>query len=85
MARQTPSVRLWEWVVDQETGCTRSGVSGTRQRAMAALSQALITAGAPTSGRVVPMALVDGACGVSYLRMAPVLTADCHEGVIRWS
>jgi len=79
------SVRVWEWVVDQGTDRATSGVSGTRHRAMAALSQALITAGAARSGRVVPMALVDGAYGVSYLRMAPVLTADCDKGVIRWS
>ena len=85
MAGPASSVRLWEWVVDRGAKRAPSGVSGTRDRAMAALSQALITAGAPTSGRVVPVALVDGAYGVSYLRMAPVLTADCDRGVIRWS
>jgi hypothetical protein len=79
------SVRLWEWVLDRDAGRAASGVSGTRHAAMSALSQTLITAGAPTSGKVVPMTLVDGAYGVSYLRMAPVLTADCEKGVIRWA
>lgn len=79
------SVRLWEWVVDQAPGRASSGVARTQHRAMTALSQTLITAGTPTSGKVVPIALVDGPSGFSYVRMAPVLTADCREGVIRWS
>jgi hypothetical protein len=79
------AVRLWEWAVDREAGRATSGVSGTRHAAMSALSRTLITAAGPTSGKVVPMTLIDGAYGVSYLRMAPVLTADCEKGVIRWA
>ena len=79
------SVRLWEWVVDHGPGRYSSGVSGTRHRAMTALSQTLITAGAPASGQVIPIALVDGACEISYFRMLPVLTADYKMGVIRWA
>jgi hypothetical protein len=76
--------RLWEWVVDRGAANAPVGVSGTRHRAMEALSHTLIEAGAPASGRVVAVALVDGAYGVSYFRMAPVLTADYEEGVITW-
>jgi hypothetical protein len=85
VAGLTSSVRLWEWVVDRGAGRATSGVSAARHGAMTALSKTLITAGVPASGRVVPIALVDGSCGFSYLRMAPVLTADCQKGVIRWS
>jgi hypothetical protein len=51
---------------------------------MEVLSQTLIATGAPASGRVVPIALVDGAYGFAYLRMDPALTADYVGGVIRW-
>jgi hypothetical protein len=84
VAGLTSSVRLWEWIADQEADRAVSGVSGTRHGAMTALSRTLITACAPASGRVVPMKLVDGESGFSYLRMAPVLTADCEKGVIKW-
>lgn len=86
MVRLTSSERLWEWVVDDQ-GADRglSGVSGTRHRAMTALSLALTAVSASASGRVVPMALVDGPDGFAYLRMEPAITADCEKGVIRWS
>lgn len=96
MAGPMSSVRLWEWVVDEGGDHASSGdgdgasgascgVSGVRHNAMDALSRSLIAAGGPVSGRVVPVGLVDGASGFSYVRMAPVLTADCKKGVIRWS
>lgn len=85
MLGHTSSERLWEWVVDEGVDRATAGVSGARHRAMTALSQTLITASAPTSGRVVPIALVDGSSGFSYLRMSPVHTANCEKGVIRWS
>lgn len=84
MVKLISSVRLWEWVVDQEPDRAASGVSGARHRAMSALSQTLITAGQSASGRVVPIALVDSAFGFSYVRLAPVLTPDCEKGVIKW-
>ena len=77
-------IRMWEWVVDKGGDHAPSGASGERGRAMEALSRTLVTADAPASGRVVPIALVDGVYGVSYLRMAPVLTADYQMGVIKW-
>jgi hypothetical protein len=77
------SARVWEWVVDQGADRAPSGVSGTRHRAMEALSQTLIATGA-ASGRVVPVALIDGAFGVFYRRLAPALRADYEEGVITW-
>lgn len=43
-------------------------------------SRTLITAGTRASGRVVPIALVDGVGGVSCFRVAPVLTADLRKG-----
>ena len=79
------SARLWEWVVDYGAARAPSGVSGTRDRAMDALSRTLIAAGTPASGRVVPVTLVDGALGVFYRRSAPALRADCEDGVITWS
>lgn len=78
------SVGLWEWVVDQRADRATSGVSGERHRAMTALSRTLITVGTPASGRVVPIGVVEGAYGFSYVRLAPVLTADCEKGVIKW-
>jgi hypothetical protein len=77
--------RIWEWVVDRGADNAPAGVSGTCHGAMEALSLALITAGARSSGRVVPVGLVDGAYGFSYLRFNPVLTANCERGVIRWA
>jgi hypothetical protein len=90
------SVRIWEWTVDQGSGHAPSraadgadsascGVSGALHTAMDALSRSLIATGAPASGRVVPVRLADGVSGFSYVRMAPVLTADCQKGVITWS
>ncbi len=75
---------LWEWVVDRGAANASAGVSGARHRAMDALSLTLIASGAPASGRVVPIALVDGAYGFTYLRMDPPLTADYESGVIKW-
>ncbi len=75
---------IWEWVVDHGAANVPAGVSGTRHGAMQALSRTLITARTPASGRVVPIALVDGAFGFAYLRMAPPLTADYEMGVIKW-
>jgi hypothetical protein len=77
--------RIWEWVVDQGSDNAPAGVSMTRHGAMEALSLTLITARARSSGRVVPVGLVDGAYGFSYLRFNPVLTANCERGVIRWA
>jgi hypothetical protein len=79
------TIRMWEWVVDKGAGNPLSGVSGARCSAMDALSRSLIAARGPATGRVVPVRLVDGTYGFSYVRMAPVLTADCDNGVIRWS
>jgi hypothetical protein len=76
--------RVWEWVVDRGADNAPVGVSGTRYGAMEALSLSLITAKACSSGRVVPIELVDGAFGFSYLRFDPALTANCEKGVIRW-
>jgi hypothetical protein len=76
--------RLWEWVVDRGAANAPVGVTKARHRAMEALSQTLIASGATASGRVVPVALVDGAYGWTYLRMDPVITADYQMGVIRW-
>lgn len=76
--------RLWEWVVDRGAANAPVGVSRTRHRAMEALSQTLIAAGAPTSGRVVPVALVDGAHGFTYLRMDSTITANYEMSEIKW-
>jgi hypothetical protein len=77
--------RVWEWAVDQGADNAPVGVSGTRHGAIEALSLALITVKARSSGRVVPVGLVDGAYGFSYLRFNPVLIANCERGVITWA
>ena len=76
--------RVWEWVVDQGADNAPAGVSGTRHGAMEALSLSLITAKVRSSGHVVPVELVDGVYGFSYLRFDPAFTANCEKGVIRW-
>ena len=75
---------MWEWVVDQGADNAPSGVCGERHRAMEVLALTLVSAGDSASGRVVPVALVDGAFGFCYMRLAPELTADYERGVIRW-
>lgn len=79
-----PYRRMWEWVVDHGADNAPSGVCWERHRAMEALSLTLIAVSGSASGRVVPLALVDGAFGFGYVRMAPELTADYERGVIRW-
>jgi hypothetical protein len=80
------SAPLWEWTVDVGTDGTPTGVCGTRHRAMEALSRSLVAAGGPASGRVVPVALVDGALGFIYERFASLgMKADCQSGVIKWT
>jgi hypothetical protein len=82
--RSPRSLRIWEWTVDKKADYAAAGVSGTRPKAMQALSETLIAAGAPASGRIVPVALIDGAHGYSYLRLGPALIADYDRGIIRW-
>lgn len=80
------SASLWEWAVDLGAGSAPTGVCGTRDRAMDALSRALVEAGGPASGRVVPVALVDGAFECFYERCAALeVRADYERGVIRWT
>ncbi len=76
--------RLWEWLTDRGVCNAASGVSGTRHGAMEALSKTLVKAGGSASGRVVPVALVDGRCGFDYLRLSPAFTANYEDHVIRW-
>lgn len=75
---------VWEWVTDRGVGNAALGVSGTRHGAMAALSRTLVRTAGPASGRVVPVALVDGRSGFDYLRLNPALSADYQDHVIRW-
>jgi len=78
--------QLWEWVVDQWTGDSVTGVCAERHRAMEALSQSLVESGGPGSGHVVPVALVDGAFECFYERFAALeIRADYERGIIRWT
>jgi hypothetical protein len=78
--------QLWEWTVEQRTGDNPTGLCGQRHRAMEALSRSLVQAGGPASGRVVPVALVDGASGYFYERFAALeIRADYESGVIKWT
>ena len=89
------AIRMWEWAVDRRgahahsgvttaAGRASCGVSGARHSAMDALSRSLIATGGAASGYVLPVGLVEGPHGFSYVRLAPVLTADCEKGVITW-
>jgi hypothetical protein len=51
---------------------------------MTELSLSLISAGEPTSGRVVPIRLVEDNFGFAYERLEPWLRADYKGGIIRW-
>jgi hypothetical protein len=78
--------QLWEWTVDQRTGDGPMGVCGERHRAMEALSRSLMEAGGSASGRVVPVALIDGAFECFYERFAALeIRADYERGVIKWT
>jgi hypothetical protein len=78
--------RLWEWIVDCGAGSAPTGVCGERDRAMEQLSRSLVAAGGPASGRVVPVALVDGAFGSFYRRFPALeMRADYEKGIIKWT
>jgi hypothetical protein len=79
------SERLWEWAVDRGAADAPTGVCGTRDRAMEALARSLVEAGEPASGRVVPVALVDGVYGCFYRRYRVLEVRAYYErGVISW-
>jgi len=53
---------------------------------MEELSRSLAATGGPASGRVVPVALVDGAFECFYERFAALeIRADYERGIIRWT
>ena len=53
--------------------------------AMAALSRALLEAGRPARGSVVPVVLVDAVHSEPYYQRLPVCrTAECEDGAVRW-
>jgi hypothetical protein len=80
------SAQLWEWDVDGEGGSAPAGVCGTRDRAVEALSRSLAQTGDSASGRVVPVALVNGAFECFYERFAALeVRADYEKGVIKWT
>jgi hypothetical protein len=79
-------VSLWEWTVTRDADGGSVGVSGTRHGAMAALAKALVQAGRPRTGRVVPVILAGSIHQPSYyLRGFVRDTADYDGTVIRWS
>jgi hypothetical protein len=79
-------VRLWEWDVARDAQGGSVGLSGSRHGAMLALSKALIQAGRPTRGRVMPVTLRRPAHEPAYyLRGVPERTAEYDGEVIRWA
>jgi hypothetical protein len=78
-------VALWEWSVadgDRNAAC---GVTSSRDRAMDALSLALISGEGHALGVVAPVTLVDGAQSLLvYLHGAPSHQAEYDDGVIAW-
>jgi hypothetical protein len=78
-------VPLWEWQVARGARCSPVGLSGTRHGAMAALSRALIEAGRPGRGSIVPVVLVDSMYTEPYYQRFPVISVAVYEqGAIRW-
>jgi hypothetical protein len=78
-------VRLWEWDVARDAQGGSVGLSDTRHGAMEALSRALVQAGRPTHGRVVPVTLRRPTHEPAYyLRGGPERTAEFDGEVIRW-
>jgi hypothetical protein len=78
-------IRLWEWDVARDAQGGSVGLSDTRHGAMEALSRALVQAGRPTRGHVVPVALRRPVHEPAYyLRGIPVRTAVFDGEVIQW-
>lgn len=78
-------IPLWEWGVARDMRSNPVGVSGTRHGAMAALSRALVQAGQPARGNVVPVVLIDAAGSEPhYFRFPALSTAIYDRDVIRW-
>ena len=76
---------LWEWSVARDTdgGCV--GVSATRHGAMEALAKALVRAGRPKTGQVVPVLLAEPLHSPSYyLRGWPTHRAVFDGMVLQW-
>lgn len=78
--------QLWEWAVVREARNRPVGVCRTEDAAMTALSQALIAAGRPGRGQVVPVALARSArVDTLYEREPPERTAVYDGSVISWT
>jgi hypothetical protein len=78
-------IPLWEWSVTRDADGGSVGVSMTRHGAMEALAKALIRAGSPRSGQVVPIILTNPVQKPSYyLRGWPQHTAIYDGQVLHW-
>jgi hypothetical protein len=78
-------IRMWEWDVARDAHGGSVGLSGTRHGAMEALSRALLQAGRPTRGRIVPVTLRRPAHEPAYyMRGIPVRIAVFDGQVIQW-
>ena len=78
------NVPLWEWEVVRDARANPVGVCMTRDRAMAALTSALLAIGQPARGNVRELALVDAAQERRYFRFPIYRTAVYEQGAIRW-
>ena len=79
-------VPLWEWTVTRDADGSSAGVSRTRHGAMEALAKALIEAGRPRSGRVMPVILAEGVHRPAHYLRGVVRDTAVYDGtVIRWS
>lgn len=77
--------QLWEWTVVQDAHNHPVGICGTEQRAMHALSKALIAAGEPATGHITPMTLIRPMhTDSTYLRQPPQRTAVYDGTAIQW-
>jgi hypothetical protein len=79
------TVSLWEWAVTRDEQGGSAGVSMTRHGAMQALTMALVRAGRPRSGHVVPVLLARPVnCSPYYLRGPLAETAVFDGEAVRW-
>jgi hypothetical protein len=78
-------VEVWEWAVMRDAGRNPVGVSMTCDRAKAALSRELESAGRPGRGSIRPMVLVDAVhSDTHYLRLPITNVAIYEQGTVRW-
>jgi hypothetical protein len=78
-------VEMWEWAVMRDTRRNPVGVCRTRERAMAALADALVESGRPGRGTVARILLINEAWSDAHYDRFPVTAIAVYDqSTIRW-